>query len=63
MQVYTDYSGKIYLRGVSYAVYENNSWKQMPESSWTLNDIDVSWTDYGGVRTLTVRTPSHVSVM
>lgn len=67
MQVLTDISGTVYLRGLSWEVYENNSWNHLPENAWTLDSDDVSWTEEvpDGVpeHRITVKMPGHISVM
>ncbi len=42
LRIETDYVGKLYLRGYSTAVYENNTWSPLPEEVYT------GWLDENG---------------
>lgn len=42
LRIETDYVGKLYLRGYSAAVYENNAWSPLPEEVYT------GWLDENG---------------
>ncbi|MCR5794174.1 MAG: transglutaminase-like domain-containing protein [Solobacterium sp.] len=67
LQVSTDISGTVYLRGSSWETYENNSWQHLPDETWTLDSSDVRWTDTGPAEAeahrITVKMPGHISVM
>lgn len=42
LRIETDYVGRLYLRGYSTAVYENNTWSPLPEEAYT------GWLDENG---------------
>lgn len=63
MQVSTDISGTIYLRGASWEIYEDSTWKHMPDDAWTLESFETGWTYGNPEHRMTLKMPGHISVM